>query len=793
MDAKSLELLEFPQIKKILAGFTSFSASRQLALDLQPAADYQHVALLLRQSAEARNLLSIKPGFTIGGVQDIQQEAKMASVGKILTPQSLLDIQNTLTAIGQVRNTLKGLSAGMPLLWNIAADLIEFDGIANKIAYCLAPDGEVLDRASAHLANIRRQLVELRQQLRQQLEATMNSPRGREIIQEPFIVERDGRFVIPVKIEYRKEMKGIVHDVSNTGATLYIEPLAAVELGNTIREMIVEEKREVDRILQSLSGEIGKHEEEISSNIVRIAGLDLVLAKASYAHKTGAVEPTLTRFSDDEEASATGTQRVLKLTNARHPLLGVNAVPLSVEMGRDFSVLIITGPNTGGKTVAIKTIGLLSLMTQAGIPIPASDGSQIPVFDGIFADIGDEQSIAQTLSSFSWHMGNVVRIINQATKNSLVLLDELGTSTDPVEGSSLAIAILHHFLSRRTLTVATTHFSEVKVFAHTTAGMQNASFDFDPKTLSPTYHLTIGTPAGSNALAIASRLGLPQEVIAEAQRLVPETSRQLETILDSLRREEQEVTVLRRQLEKERDEAIQRSEELETERQQCRVDISNMIQQARDTVASEVAGLRRQVREAELELRKQKSRERLEQVKKAITTAAEQLKSEILQTGDEVTDSTPNKENISIGDTAWLKEVGIKATVLSVSEERQEVEVQAGQTRIILGLEEIEKVTSPDGQTSVEYTPHSRGMTFRPVSRELDLRGKRASEIEPVLDEYLNDAAMANQAEVRIIHGFGTGTVRQIVRDFLATHPLVKSSRAGKRGEGGDGVTIIQL
>jgi len=794
MDAKSLELLEFPHIKKILAGFTSFSASRQLALDLQPSADYQQVALLLRQSAEARNLLSIKPGFTIGGVQDIRQEAKMASVGKILTPQNLLDIQNTLSAIGQVRNTLNGLSAGMPLLWGMAADLIEFDGIANKIAYCLSPDGEVLDRASAHLANVRRQSGELRQQLRQQLEATMNTPRGREIIQEPFIVERDGRFVIPVKIEYRREMKGIVHDVSNTGATLYIEPLAAVDLGNTIREMMVEEKREVDRILQNLSAEIGKHEDEISTNIVRIAEFDLVLAKASYAHKIGAVEPVLTGSNNnDEEAAVAGTPRPLKLSKARHPLLGANAVPLTVEIGRDFSVLVITGPNTGGKTVAMKTIGLLSLMTQAGIPIPASDDSQIPVFDGIFADIGDEQSIEQTLSSFSWHMGNVVRIINRATKKSLVLLDELGTSTDPVEGSSLAIAILHLFLSRRTMTVATTHFSEVKAFAHTTAGMQNASFDFDPVTLSPTYHLTIGTPGGSNALAIASRLGLPQEVIAEAQRLVPETSKQLETILVSLRQQEREITAVRNQLEKERNEAIQWSKELETERQQSKVDIHNMIQQARDTVASEVAGLRRQVREAELELRKQKSRERLEQVKKTVAAVAEQLKSEVLQTADEAAGSTPGKESISVGDTAWLKEVGVKATVLSVSEERQEVEVQAGQTRIILGLEEIEKVTSPDGQTSVEYTPHSRGMTFRPVSRELDLRGKRAAEIETVLDEYLNDAAMANQAEVRIIHGFGTGTVRQIVRELLATHPLVKSFRAGQRGEGGDGATVVQL
>ncbi|MBI4289799.1 MAG: endonuclease MutS2 [Chloroflexi bacterium] len=793
MDAKSLELLEFPQIKKILAGFTSFSASRQLALDLQPVTDYQQVALLLRQSAEARNLLCVKPGFTIGGVRDIRQEVGLASVGKTLTPQSLLDIQNTLAATGQVRNTLNGLSAQVPQLWGIAADLVEFGEIVENIAHCLSPAGEVLDRASARLGNIRRQLAELRQQLQQKLEATMKTPRGREIIQEPFIVEREGRFVIPVKIEYRREMKGIVHDVSNTGATLYIEPLATVDLGNNIRELMAEERREVDRILLSLSDEIGEHEKEISTNIQRIAELDLVLAKARYAHNTGAVEPVLVRLVDDEEAAVAETPRVLKLTEARHPLLGVTAVPLSVELGRDFSVLIITGPNTGGKTVAIKTIGLLSLMTQAGIPIPASDDSQMPVYDGVFADIGDQQSIEQTLSSFSWHMGNVLRIINQATKKSLVLLDELGTSTDPVEGSSLAIAILHHFLSRQTMTVATTHFSEVKAFAHTTAGMQNASFEFDPITLSPTYRLTVGTPSGSNALAIASRLGLPQEIVAEAQRLVPETSKQLETILSSLRRQEQEITALRRQLEKEREDAEQRNRELETERQQMRVDLRSMIQQARDGVASEAAELRRQIREAESELRKQKSRERLDQAKRTIAAVAQQLEREVLQTGDEADGPTSRANTISIGDTVWLKEVGVKATVLSVSEERQEVEVQAGQIRITLGLEGIDKVTFADGEAAVMYTPPGRGMTLQPVSRELDLRGKRANEIQSVLDQYLNDATIANLAEVRIIHGFGTGTVRQVVRELLAAHPLVKTYRAGQRGEGGDGVTVAQL
>ena len=598
MDDKSLEILEFPQIKQILAGFTSFSASRQLALDLQPIHDYQRVAQLLQQSAEARHLLVIEPTFSIGGVRDIRQEVKMASLGKILEPQSLLEIQQTLVAISQVHHRLKKLSAELPLLWSIAAHLVEFDNVVHNIASSLAPNGQVLDNASAHLASIRQQLKELRQRLSERLEAIMKTPRGRKIIQEPVITEREGRYVIPVKIEHRKEIKGIVHDVSNTGATIFIEPWVTMEMGNSLRETVTQERREVERILRNLSTEVGIHEVEISQDIALMSELDLALAKSRYARKLRAVEPTLTDFNDNGKQEIDEPTGVLKLVEARHPLLGDTAVPLSVEIGRDFSVLVITGPNTGGKTVALKTIGLLSLMTQCGIPIPASADSQIPIFDNIFADIGDEQSIEQTLSTFSWHVGNIVRIINQATRKSLVLLDELGTSTDPVEGSALAVAVLRHFLSRRTMTVATTHFSEVKAFAHATEGMQNASFDFDLVTLTPTYHLTIGIPSGSNALAVARRLGLPQEIIAEAERLVPEGIRELETLLASLKNKEAEITALHRQLEKEREEAVRRNRELETERQQSKAEVSNMIQEARDRVTLEVAELSKQIREA---------------------------------------------------------------------------------------------------------------------------------------------------------------------------------------------------
>ncbi|MBI2852393.1 MAG: endonuclease MutS2 [Chloroflexi bacterium] len=795
MDDKSLQILEFPRIKQHLAGMTSFSASRQLALDLHPSADCQHVARLLRQSAEARHFLDIDPDFTIGGAQDIRQPVRMASLGKILEPQDLLNIQDTLSAVSKIRRRLGKMANELPLLWGIATRLVEFDEVASSIAGCLAPGGEVLDSASSGLSSIRQRLRELRRHLLERLEAIMKTPRGLRIIQEPVITEREGRYVIPIKIEQRKEMKGIVHDVSNTGATIFVEPWVTVEMGNELRETVTQERREVERILRSLSAEVGSHEVEISRDITLVAELDLAMAKARYARKLRAVEPSLVSFPDREEPAVDEPADVLKLINARHPLLEEKAVPLSVEIGRDFLSLVITGPNTGGKTVALKTIGLLSLMTQCGIPIPAAAESQLPVFDNVFADIGDEQSIQQTLSTFSWHVGNIVRIVTQATNRSLVLLDELGTSTDPVEGSALAVSILRHFLSRRTMTVATTHFSEVKAFAQATAGMRNASFDFDPVTLTPTYHLTIGIPGGSNALAIAARLGLPRDIITGAKRLLPEGARELETLLLSLRNKEREISALHSQLERERDEAAQQNKGLETERQRLKAEMNDAIKQARDKIALETAELLRQIKDASSELRREKSKESLERTRKAVAAVQERMRGAALhiEQEEETDEGAPDGSSFAPGDLVLIREVGIKGRVLSVSTAKQEVEVQAGKIKLSLGLDKIDRVILPGGKTAGEALPAPVRMTVPPVSRELDLRGTRAEEVQPALDTYLDHASLANQREVRIIHGFGTGTVRQIVRETLAGHPLVKAFRPGKQGEGGDGATIVQL
>ena len=804
MDEKSLEILGFPQIRQILAGFTAFSASRELALELRPSPDFQRVTTLLKQSAEARHLLAIEPGFSVGAVSDIRQAAEMAAIGKVLEPHTLVEIRNTLAAVHQTRRRLSKLATEVPLLWKIAEPIAELEDIVRRVDRCLAPDGAVLDRASDQLATLRKRMADLKGRIFQSLKAIMASANNRDAIQEPIIVERQGRQVIPVKIERRKDIKGIVHDVSNTGATVYVEPLATIDLGNSLREATVEEGREVERILAELSAEVGKHNEEIARNTALTAELDLVLARARYACRVRAVEPGLVDLrepaGDRQDACPTPTTRALKLVEARHPLLGAAAVPLSVEIGRDFLVLVITGPNTGGKTVALKTIGLLSLMTQAGIPIPAAAESRMPVFDQVFADIGDEQSIEHTLSTFSWHMGNLVRIIEHGTAGSLVLLDELGTSTDPIEGAALAIAVLRHFLERRIMTVATTHFAELKAFASAHPGVQNASFDFDPITLKHTYHLTVGIPGGSNALAVASRLGLPAEIIADAERLVPGAIKEMEALLASLKTRELETERLRQEAVKAKEEAARRTAEIEaglkqieTERQEAKAEVRRAVREARDKVSLEAAELRREIREATADLRKEKTKPGIEHAKKALSTVQEHLAAGALNPAKDETPSgdTPATAKIAVGDSVRLREVGVTATVVSVSEARQEVEVEAAGARIRVSLDEVDKVASPSGE-AVPETRVTRALR-PPVSPELDLRGKRAEEVETLLEQYLDDASLSTLREVRIIHGFGTGVVRQMVRKRLAGHPLVKAFRPGERGEGGDGVTIAQM
>ncbi len=784
MDNKSLEMLEFPRIREILAGYTSFSASRALAAALMPQQEYEKISLLLQQTAEARRLLATDRGFSIGSVTDIRDKAKLAALEGILDPLSLLEVQQTLVALHTLLRYLKSIAVDFPLLWNIAEGIVELRQIEKDILNCLDPAGEVLDTASPELSAIRHQLRQTRGQIMAHLEGIIRSPHGSRILQEDVITEREGRYVVLVKAENRHDFKGIVHDISNTGATVFMEPTANVGLGNALRELVIEERREVEKVLRLLTAEVGAHSEDIARSIDLVAELDLVMAKARYALRCRAAEPEII---EPDFKTIRNKMSFIKLVEARHPLLGDKAVPFSLDLGQDFTGLIITGPNTGGKTVTLKTIGLLILMAQAGMPIPASAESRLPLFDGVFADIGDEQSIEQTLSTFSWHMGNIVRIIGSATGKSLVLLDELGTSTDPAEGSALARAILRYFLARGTLTVATTHFSDLKAFAHATPGLENASLEFDPATLSPTYHLTVGIPGGSNAMSTAARLGIPSEIIQDARGMLTGSTQELEGLLANLMAEKQNVASLQKELTAERDEFARRNAALDSELQRLKTEERKAIQEVRDAIVREAAELHKEIRQAAAELRKAKSTAGIEKAKHSLSAVREQLEKEVWQPR---VAETPEADAgiINVGDTVRVKEAGLTATVLSISEESGEIEVQAGRTKMRLGLDSVIKATPLTDTTAPLFQPVGRR-----VPRELDLRGKRADEVEPALDSYLNDAACSDMPEVRIIHGIATGTVRNIVRELLAGHPLVKSFRSGERDEGGDGATVVRL
>ena len=795
MADRDLELLEFHKVREILAGFTSFSTSRDLALNLVPLSDEAEVRLRLSESAEARRLLSLSPDTNIGEVADIRELAKMAALGKVLPPQSLLEIQRTLSAAHRLKSHLVDLPQEVPRLSGLAKDIVALDQLADDIDGCLSPTGDVLDAASPKLASVRHRMREVRQQLLTHLQAIITSPRGRKIVQEPIITEREGRYVIPVKVESRRQIKGIVHDVSNTEATVFIEPWTTTDTQNELRQLVAEERDEIETILRTLSAEVGAFQGEISSNIEVIAEIDLALAKARFAREARATEPIIVAPARVAKPDGAEPGGVLRLVEARHPLLKKKAVPLSVEIGRDFSVLVITGPNTGGKTVALKTLGLLSLMARAGLPIPAQPESRIPVFDTVYADIGDEQSIEQTLSTFSWHIGNIVRIINNATAQSLVLLDELGTNTDPGEGSALGRAILLHFLSQRTMAVATTHYTELKALAHATDGMENAALDVDPVTMAPAYHLTVGIPGGSNALTTASRLGLPEEIVTCARQMLSESTQEIETLLTHLVTEQKTVESLRHGLEKELKEAEQNGADLRNRLRQLEEDRQRIVKQTRDQMSREAAELQMKIREATAELRKEKSRERIEQAKKALAEAQDKLDTEIWRPGPVVETEATEVESgpIAAGDTVWLRDAGVPATVLSLSQERGLIEVQAGKVKMTLRLDGVEKRVPSSDALKARSTPIRRELRKSRVSFELDLRGRRAEEVEPLLDSYLNEASLSGLSRVRIIHGIGTGTVRQIVREALASHPLVTSFQPGEQGEGGDGVTTVSM
>jgi DNA mismatch repair protein MutS2 len=793
MDKNSLEMLEFPVILRILAEYASFSASREMILSLMPSSNPEKIQQLLNQSSEARHLLSIRPNFHIGRVFDIREPVILSTKGKVLEPKILNQIKETLAAIRNLHNNIKKLGNELPLLYELAMGMHDFPFIEKEIDKCITESNEIADGASERLGHLRHQLKEVRQRLFDRLDAILKSKNKQKFIQEPYITEREGRFVIPIKADSKKDIRGIVHDVSNTGATVFIEPWEIVEQGNDLRQLAVQEQQEIEAILKSLSDQIGLSASDICDSIDVLAEIDMIIAKARYAESIKAVEPVISGSGNRKDDN-----RWFKLVRARHPLLKGEAVPLDIEMGRDYNILVITGPNAGGKTVALKTMGLLSLMVHAGIPIPASSESTIPVFDNVYADIGDQQSIEHTLSTFSWHISNIISIINGSSVNSLVLLDELGISTDPEEGAALAKAILLYFVQKGSLVVATTHYNELKAFAHVNQGMINASMDFDPATFMPSYRLTMGVPGRSNALAVAARLGLLPEIINESRKMLNKESEKIEVLLADLMEEKQKYELINSQLSSDSERISELKTELEWEQRLLREKENKLLNDFGDRILRDTAGLQKLIHETEVELRKSKKRETVVRAKSAVDEIRQQVDSKIKEVKSELGEAEEQAivriADIKIGDIVKIRGENVEGTVLSVDEQNNSVDIKVGSTNITIKAESIEKIEREGKQLAITFPiSRKRRAGWMASSYELDLRGKRADDIYGILDKFLNDAFLSNLKDVRIIHGHATGTVRKIVREILASHTLVKSFQPGTQNEGGDGVTMAHL
>ena len=790
----SLGPLEFQKVREMVAARTSFSAGKALALALEPSPDAFLVERWQASTDEARRLPTLKLGLSLGGAHDIRPVVQRAHLGGILQPLELLDVASTVRVARIWRSTVVRLRDSLPMLANVAARLADLQGVEEAINHAIEPGGEVRDEASPKLHQVRRDLRVARDRMMSQLNSLLHSMRTS--LQDAVITQRNGRYVLPVKADERGRVKGIVHDQSASGQTLFIEPLPIVEAGNRIRGLEVEERHEVERILRELSNRVAIHREELDGSVEALAELDLHLAKGRLGDEMDAVRPIL-----HELPRRSQTQPIVRLFEARHPLLKGNVVPLTVELGGTFDVLVITGPNTGGKTVALKTVGLLSLMAQAGLQVPASPGSELAIFQRVFADIGDEQSIEQSLSTFSSHVTHIVRMLEPADNTTLILLDELGAGTDPQEGSALARAILIYLRDQGAFTIGTTHYSELKAFAHATARVENASVEFDTRTLAPTYRLLVGVPGRSNALAIAGRLGVPPEIVETARSLLSPETVQTEELLAEVQRERRAAEAAKRDARREAAEADRLRRRLRDEVRRTEQERAEILRQARAESEAMLAELRR---EADRRLRELSAaggeRRRLREAAEAVRSLEAPTRPIPAPLPEPEVEELPDlgPAEIRVGAEVIVPRVGMPATIVSLAENGDaELNVRGLRVRVKAAeLVDARVASRKDRQESLRDEP---SILTRPISApvapptQLDLRGLRRDEATEALDRYLNDAYLGGLRMVRIVHGKGTGAVRAAVREQLTNHALVSRFQPADAREGGEGATEVTL
>jgi len=798
MDSKTLQVLEYPKILERLKAFCDFSASIELARALEPTDSYDLALARLAETSEARRLFSIQD-IGIGGAHDIRPAVDLAARGGVLDPQQLLDVKSTLISCRELKRSLERKTDEYPRLAQIAAGLPEAHGIVDAITRVLSDRGEVLDSASPKLATLRREIKIAHDRLMSRLQKYLTESGSK--LQEPIITQRDGRYVIPLRAEFKGQIKAVVHDQSASGATLFVEPLPIVELNNTVRELQLQERDEERRILYELSVQIGAHREELTYGVENLAMLDLIFAKAKYAEELKASAPILHSMKEErgKKDPARLSSFVFLLNKARHPLLDPNTVvPIDVDPKPGTRAVVITGPNTGGKTVSLKTVGLLALMAQSGLHIPVQSGSELPCFHAVYADIGDEQSIEQSLSTFSGHITNIIRVLKQIDHRSLVIFDELGAGTDPQEGAALARAILSHLLASGCTTLVATHYPELKTFAHSTEGVVNASLEFDIKTLRPTYHLTIGLPGRSNALLIAQRLGLPQPIIEFAKSEINPEDLRADKLLDDIRKERNRTSRERQKLEKARDKLEAQTKEIDKRLEKIEDERRAVLAQARAEGELEVAILKKNIDSLKSQLKK--ARQPL-QVLKEIEEKVEAIEEKIEAPVERQTSKVERPSGaVKLGERVLVGTLNAEGVVTALGE--SDAEVQIGSLRVRARLADLvrkagESVISNQSSVTSDQSPIASKQVSVSSSKspgiELNLRGKLVEDGLEELERYLERAYSSGLLFVRIVHGKGTGRMREAVRGALKSSPYVASFEEPKDNEGGSGVTVAKM
>lgn len=791
MNDRTLRVLEYNKIVDMLVSKAESSLGKEIAQQIKPISDINEVEKLHQETDEAVTMIIKRGSPPLGGIHDISSEIKRAEIGSSLSPGSLLKVADTLRAARRLRSFIKQDKEDEELQYGILGQLIAslnvYKNIEDSIFNAIISEEEISDNASPVLKNIRRQIEGKNEAIKNKLNSIINSNTYRKYLQDAIITIRQDRYVVPVKQEYKSNFPGLIHDQSASGATLFIEPMAIVELNNELRTLKIKERQEIERILAELTEMIAQQSEGIKENQKILAKLDFIFAKGKLALEMKGTKPIL------------NNKGFINIKKGRHPLLKTDTVvPIDFNLGKSFNTLVITGPNTGGKTVTLKTVGLLTLMGQSGLQIPADYGSHIAVFNSVFADIGDEQSIEQSLSTFSSHMTNIVDILKRVETNSLVLFDELGAGTDPTEGAALAMAILDYLHNKGIRTIATTHYSELKLYALTTEGLKNASVEFDVETLSPTYRLLIGVPGKSNAFEISKRLGLQDFIIDTAKDMLTKENIEFEDVLARIEKDRriseknrEESERLKQEIDKLKSELSEKKEKLEKRREdiirEAKIEARKILKEAKEEADTIIKELREISTQVEKE-RNKKIQEAKDKLKGKLDNLESELSEKIL-----VSKNKKPPKNLKPGDEVIILNLNQKGQVLSKPDQEGNLTVQAGIMKINVHISNLQRIKEDKESKTSNKVKTMVKTKVKSIGTELDLRGKTLEEAMLDVDKYLDDAYIAGLKEVTIIHGKGTGVLREGIKQLLKSHRHVKSFRLGKYGEGGSGVTVVQL